>query len=43
MRVFDQARIALDPEDISRTIVFALEQPPHMQIAQLYILPVNRW
>jgi 3-hydroxy acid dehydrogenase / malonic semialdehyde reductase len=40
---FDQARIALDPEDISRAIIFALEQPPHMQIAQLYILPVNRW
>jgi 3-hydroxy acid dehydrogenase / malonic semialdehyde reductase len=40
---FDQARIALDPEDISRSILFALEQPPHMQIAQLFILPVNRW
>jgi 3-hydroxy acid dehydrogenase/malonic semialdehyde reductase len=40
---FDQARIALDPEDVSRAIIFALEQPPHMQIAQLYILPVNRW
>jgi 3-hydroxy acid dehydrogenase/malonic semialdehyde reductase len=40
---FDQARIALDPEDISRAIIFALEQPPLMQIAQLYILPVNRW
>jgi 3-hydroxy acid dehydrogenase / malonic semialdehyde reductase len=40
---FDQARIALDPEDISRAIIFALEQPPHMQIAQLFILPVNRW
>ena len=40
---FDQARIALDPEDIARSVVFALEQPPHMQIAQIYILPVNRW
>jgi 3-hydroxy acid dehydrogenase / malonic semialdehyde reductase len=40
---FDQARVALEPEDIARSIIFALEQPPHMQIAQLYILPVNRW
>jgi 3-hydroxy acid dehydrogenase/malonic semialdehyde reductase len=40
---FDQARIALDPEDIARSVVFALEQPPHMQIAQIFILPVNRW
>lgn len=40
---FDQARIALDPEDIARLVVFALEQPAHMQIAQLFVLPVNRW
>lgn len=40
---FDQARIALDPEDIARSVLFALEQPAHMQIAQIFILPVNRW
>ncbi len=40
---FDQARIALDPEDVVRSVLFALEQPPHMQVAQLFILPVNRW
>ena len=40
---FDQARIALDPEDIARMVLFALEQPAHMQIAQLFVLPVNRW
>ena len=40
---FDQARITLDPEDISRMVLFALEQPAHMQIAQLFVLPVNRW
>jgi 3-hydroxy acid dehydrogenase/malonic semialdehyde reductase len=40
---FDLARIALEPEDIVRSVLFALEQPPHMQIAQLFILPVNRW
>ena len=40
---FDQAEIALDPEDIARMVLFALEQPAHMQIAQLFVLPVNRW
>ena len=40
---FDQARIALDPEDVARSVLFALEQPGHMQVAQLFILPVNRW
>jgi 3-hydroxy acid dehydrogenase/malonic semialdehyde reductase len=40
---FDQARITLDPEDIARMVLFALEQPAHMQIAQLFVLPVNRW
>jgi hypothetical protein len=24
-------------------VLFALEQPPHMQVAQLFVLPVNRW
>ena len=40
---FDQAGIALDPEDIARMVLFALERPAHMQIAQLFVLPVNRW
>jgi 3-hydroxy acid dehydrogenase / malonic semialdehyde reductase len=40
---FDQAGIALDPEDVVRMVVFALEQPAHMQVAQLFVLPVNRW
>ncbi len=40
---YDQARVALDPEDVARSVLFALEQPAHMQIAQLFILPVNRW
>ena len=40
---FDQARIALEPEDVARSVLFALEQPAHMQIAQIFILPVNRW
>jgi 3-hydroxy acid dehydrogenase/malonic semialdehyde reductase len=40
---FDQFKIALEPEDIARTIMFALSQPRHVQIAQVVILPVNRW
>jgi NADP-dependent 3-hydroxy acid dehydrogenase YdfG len=35
--------MALDPEDIARMVLFALEHPAHMQIAQLFVLPVNRW
>ncbi|MET0677356.1 MAG: SDR family oxidoreductase [Bradyrhizobium sp.] len=40
---FDQFRMALDPADIARSIVFALDQPPHVQIAEMMILPVNRY
>jgi NADP-dependent 3-hydroxy acid dehydrogenase YdfG len=34
---FDQC---LDPDDIARTVLFALQQPRHVEIAQLVILPV---
>jgi 3-hydroxy acid dehydrogenase/malonic semialdehyde reductase len=40
---FERYRIALQPTDIARAVMFALAQPPHMQIAQMFILPVNRW
>jgi 3-hydroxy acid dehydrogenase/malonic semialdehyde reductase len=40
---FDQFRMALDPADIARSIVFAIDQPPHVQIAEMMILPVNRY
>ncbi|PJG54073.1 short-chain dehydrogenase [Bradyrhizobium forestalis] len=40
---FDQFRMALEPADIARSIVFALDQPAHVQIAELMILPVNRY
>ncbi|PPQ19500.1 short-chain dehydrogenase [Bradyrhizobium sp. AC87j1] len=40
---FDQFRMALDPADIARSIVFALDQPAHVQIAEMMILPVNRY
>lgn len=40
---FERFRIALEPEDVARAVVFALTQPAHMQIAQIFLLPVNRW
>jgi 3-hydroxy acid dehydrogenase / malonic semialdehyde reductase len=40
---FDQFKVALDPADIARSILFALDQPPHVQIAEMMILPVNRY
>jgi 3-hydroxy acid dehydrogenase / malonic semialdehyde reductase len=40
---FDQFRMALDPEDVARVLMFALEQPPHVQIAEIMVLPVNRF
>ena len=27
----------------ARSVVFALDQPPHVQIAEMMILPVNRY
>ena len=35
---FDQC---LDPDDIARTVLFALQQPRHVEIAQLVVLPVS--
>jgi 3-hydroxy acid dehydrogenase / malonic semialdehyde reductase len=40
---FDQFKMALDPEDIARAILFALSQPRHVQVAEIVVLPVNRW
>ncbi len=40
---FDQFKMALEPADVARTIIFALDQPPHVQIAEIMILPVNRY
>ena len=35
--------MALEPEDIARSILFALSQPRHVQVAQMVVLSVNRW
>ena len=40
---FRQYKVALEPADVARAVMFALDQPPHVQMAQMFILPVNRW
>ena len=30
-------------EDIAHAIMFALTQPAHVQVAQMVVLPINRW
>jgi 3-hydroxy acid dehydrogenase / malonic semialdehyde reductase len=40
---FDQFKLAMEPEDVARSIMFALNEPRHVQIAQIVILPVNRY
>ncbi len=40
---FDQFRMALEPADVARSVLFAIDQPPHVQIAEMMILPVNRF
>jgi NADP-dependent 3-hydroxy acid dehydrogenase YdfG len=42
-RYFEQFKMALDPEDVARCIMFAIQQPAHVQLAQMVVLPVNRW
>jgi 3-hydroxy acid dehydrogenase/malonic semialdehyde reductase len=38
---YDSSGPCLAPEDIARTVVFALQQPAHVEIAQLVVLPVS--
>ena len=40
---YDQFKMALDPDDVARSVMFALKQPRHDQLAQMVILPVNRY
>lgn len=42
-KYFERFGMALDPEDVARCVMFALDQPEHMQIAQMFVLPANRW
>lgn len=38
---YDSFEQCLDPDDVARTVMFALRQPAHVEIAQLVVLPVN--
>lgn len=40
---FDRFKMALDPEDIAHVVAFALDMPPHAQVAHLTVVPVNRF
>jgi 3-hydroxy acid dehydrogenase/malonic semialdehyde reductase len=37
---YDSFEHCLDPDDIARMVLFALQQPRHVEIAQLVVLPV---
>jgi len=38
---YDSFEQCLDPKDVAETVLFALQQPKHVEIAQLVILPVS--
>ena len=38
---YDSFEQCLDPDDVARTVMFALQQPRHVEIAQLVVLPVS--
>lgn len=38
---YDSFEQSLNPEDIAETVLFALQQPKHVEIAQLVVLPVS--
>lgn len=40
---FERYRMVLAPEDIARSVMFALNQRPHVQIAQMIVLPADRF
>jgi len=38
---YDNAEQCLLPEDVARTVLYAVQQPKHVEIAQLVVLPVS--
>ncbi|MCZ6723843.1 MAG: hypothetical protein O6938_07945 [Gammaproteobacteria bacterium] len=38
---YDSFEQTLAPEDIAQTVLFALQQPRHVEITQLVVLPVS--
>ncbi len=39
---YDAAGHALEPDDVAGAVMYALEQPPHVVIAQVMVLPKNQ-
>ena len=39
---YDSFKAVLSAEDVARTVLFALEQPPHVAIAELLVLPTGQ-
>ena len=40
---YERFKMALDPEDIAQAVEFVLSAPQHAVLAQMVILPNNRW
>jgi 3-hydroxy acid dehydrogenase/malonic semialdehyde reductase len=40
---YERFGMALQPEDIAASVLFAVHQPPHVTIAQLVVIPSNRY
>jgi NADP-dependent 3-hydroxy acid dehydrogenase YdfG len=40
---FARFEMALEPEDVARAVLFALDRPGHATVAQVVVLPANRW
>ncbi len=38
---YDSFAQCLDPDDVARTVLFALQQPRHVEIAQMVVLPIT--
>jgi NADP-dependent 3-hydroxy acid dehydrogenase YdfG len=39
---YERFGLALEPEDVARTVQFALDAPPQVTLAQVVVLPTNR-
>ncbi len=38
-----KSRLSLSADDVARSVVYALEQPRHVQVAQIFLLPTDRF
>lgn len=42
-KYYDEFQMALEAGDVAECVMFAVQQPAHVQVAQLVVLPTNRW